>query len=90
MELMFEMFCDFDLFSCRFDIKRILADVLIIKNGITEESGKRLLFLKYPIPEIRVWENISGSGRVLGTCWALLYTLTISPRRAYDGVDDDD
>ena len=61
----------------------ILVDVLIARNGITEELGERLYFLKYPIPEIPkdsekisgmdwVLEKISGLGRVCGTRWALL------------------
>ena len=60
----------------------ILVDVLIARNGITEELGERLYFLKYPIPEIPedsekisgmdwVLEKISGWGRVSGTRWAL-------------------
>ena len=56
----------------------ILVDVLIARNGITEELGERLYFLKYPIPEIPedsekisgmdwVLEKISGIGYPLGT-----------------------
>ena len=63
----------------------ILVDVLIARNGITEELGERLYFLKYPIPEIPedsekisgmdwVLEKISGLGRVSGTRWALVIT----------------
>ena len=56
--------------------------ILVARNGITEELGKRLYFLKYPIPEIPedfekilgmdwVLEKFLGLGRVSGTRWAL-------------------